>query len=263
MDKTEKKLKELEKKINQVYTKAYKEMKQDASAILQKIELNPEMSMSQKMALMSKYDRLDKLSNQLADVAYNANKLAQKMIDNEMVNIYGLNYNADAMSFGFDVIDNTVIKKILKEEVNPFNQISNLRDKTAIKNKLKGDLLTGLLKGESIPQIASRLKNSSEGYLGDSIRVARTETTRVQNSAKMDVGKQGEKLGFNMWKRWVATPGDRTRDEHADADGQEVPIDEPFIVGGEEMMYPGDESMGASAWNVINCRCTMVNFIKT
>jgi hypothetical protein len=34
-----------------------------------------------------------------------------------------------------------------------------------------------------------------------------------------------------------------------------VPIDEPFIVSGEELMYPGDPS--GSAGNVINCRCAI------
>ena len=128
--------------------------------------------------------------------------------------------------------------------------------------KLESELTTGILKGESIPNIAKRLKSVSEGYLGDTIRIARTETTRVEGSARQAVGDEGKRLGFKMWKRWVATADARTRDAHAAADGQEVPNDEPFTVGGEEMMYPGDISLGASAWNVINCRCTIVNFIK-
>lgn len=262
MSETDKRLKALEKKIKTVYTKAYKELKEDAANVLQKIKFNPDMSMAQKMGLMSKYDRLEKLSQQMADTVYNANTMAQKMIDNEMVNIYGLTYNADAENFGFDLVDNTFVKKVLKEEVNPFEMINSLHDKTAVKNKMKGEILTGLLKGESIPNLARRLKGASEGYLSNSIRVARTETTRVMNSAKMDVGKRGQELGFDMWKRWVATKDDRTRHLHDKLDGQEVPLDEPFIVDGEELMFPGDISRGASAGNVINCRCTMVEFIK-
>ena len=262
MSETDKRLKALEKKIKTVYTKAYKELKEDAANVLQKIEFNPDMSMAQKMGLMSKYDRLEKLSQQMADTVYNANTMAQKMIDNEMVNIYGLTYNAAAENFGFDLVDNTFVKKVLKEEVNPFEMINSLHDKTAVKNKMKGEILTGLLKGESIPNLARRLKGASEGYLSNSIRVARTETTRVMNSAKMDVGKRGQELGFDMWKRWVATKDDRTRHLHDKLDGQEVPLDEPFTVDGEELMFPGDISRGASAGNVINCRCTMVEFIK-
>ena len=59
MDATDKKLKTLERQIKSVYTKAYQEMKKEASDILAKIEMNPDMSLSQKMALMTKYDRLN------------------------------------------------------------------------------------------------------------------------------------------------------------------------------------------------------------
>ncbi len=48
----------------------------------------------------------------------------------------------------------------------------------------------------------------------------------------------------------------KTREDHAEADGQEVGMDEPFDVGGEQLMYPGDPA--GSAGNVINCRCTVI-----
>jgi ADP-heptose:LPS heptosyltransferase len=42
---------------------------------------------------------------------------------------------------------------------------------------------------------------------------------------------------------------------HVAANGQRVMINEPFVVSGELLMYPGDSSIGASAGNVVNCRC--------
>lgn len=263
MDKTDAKLKALEKKIKTTYTKAYQEMKKEASDILAKIELNPDMPLAQKMALMTKYDRLNTLSTQLANTAYNANSTAQKMINNEMVNIYELNYNESAERLGFGLVDHTVIKKILKQEENPFNMISSLRDKEGIRNQMKGELMQSLLKGESIQKMATRLKNVSEKSLKDSIRIARTETTRVQNSAKMDIGEEGKRLGFTMWKRWIATTDGRVRDDHLTMNGVEVPQDSPFVLpDGSKMMFPGDISLGADAGQVINCRCTMIEFIK-
>lgn len=263
MDKTDAKLKALEKQIKATYTKAYQEMKKEASDILAKIEVNPDMPLAQKMALMTKYDRLNTLSTQLANTAYNANSMAQKMINNEMVNIYELNYNESAERLGFGLIDHTAIKKILKQEENPFNMISSLRDKEGIRNQMKGQLLQGLLKGESINKIARRLKDVSEKSLKDSIRIARTETTRVQNSAKMDIGKHGQELGFEMWKRWVSTTDGRVREDHLAMNGVEVPQDEPFVLpDGSKMMFPADISLGADVSQVVNCRCTMIEFIK-
>lgn len=263
MDKTDARLKALEKQIKSQYTNAYKEMKEEATKLFAKMQSNPDMPMAQKIALMNKYNRLDTLTQQMADTVSNANSVAEKMINNEMVNVYGINYNGDAQQLGFSLADHNSIKKILKEEENPFTKINALHDKTAIKNKMKGELMTGLLKGESMQKIATRFKNVSEGYLKSAIRVARTETTRVQNSAKMDVGKHGEELGFVMMKRWVATTDHRVRDDHLAMNGVEVPQDEPFVLpDGSKMMFPADISLGADAGQVINCRCTVVEFIK-
>ena len=263
MDKTDAALKQLEKQIKSVYTKAYQELKKEAADVLAKIEINPDMPLSKKMALMMKYDRLNNLSMQAEKTLSQANSMAQKMINDEMVNIYDINYNGDANRLGFSLIDHTAIKKILKQEENPFNMVTGLQDKVGIRNQMKGQLMTGLLKGESIPKIARRLKDVSEKSLKDSIRIARTETTRVQNSAKMDVGEQGKKLGFNMWKRWVATTDTRVREDHLAMNGVEVPQDEPFVLpDGSKMMFPADISMGADVSQVVNCRCTMIEFIK-
>lgn len=64
------------------------------------------------------------------------------------------------------------------------------------------------------------------------------------------------------FKRWDAIIDDKTREDHVDVNGAVVPIDEPFIVGGYEMMYPGDESLGAGPEEIINCRCS-VEYLMT
>lgn len=262
MDKTDARLKALEKQIKTVYTKAYQDMKSEAASILAKIEMNPDMPLAQKMALMAKYDRLNTLSTQLANTAYEANSYAQKMINDEMVNIYTLNYNESAEKLGFALTDNTSVKKILKQEENPFNMISSLHDKVGIRNQMKGELMQGLLRGESINKIAHRFKNVSEKSLKDSIRIARTETTRVVNSAKQDILHEGKRLGFKMKKKWIATTDGRVREEHLAMNNVVVDEDEPFVMpNGDRLMFPGDISLGASAENVINCRCTMIVFI--
>jgi len=58
------------------------------------------------------------------------------------------------------------------------------------------------------------------------------------------------------WKRWDAVGDDKMRDWHAAADSQVVLSHRVFTVMGEALMYPGDTSLGASAANIINCRCS-------
>ena len=60
----------------------------------------------------------------------------------------------------------------------------------------------------------------------------------------------------NVKKEWAAILDEKTRFSHASADGQVQGLNEPYIVNGEYLMYPGDTSMGASLENIINCRCS-------
>lgn len=57
-------------------------------------------------------------------------------------------------------------------------------------------------------------------------------------------------------KSWVTVGDANVRATHVAADGQNVSIDDPFIVGGFRMRHPGDLSLGAPIREWINCRCT-------
>lgn len=83
--------------------------------------------------------------------------------------------------------------------------------------------------------------------------IARTESHQASQVAAHRIA-QGS--GMRMKKQWAASRGERTRHAHREADGQTVEMDQPFVVGGEQLMYPGDPS--GSARNVINCRCAVV-----
>ena len=79
---------------------------------------------------------------------------------------------------------------------------------------------------------------------------ARTESAKVDNFGQVEGYKETE---FVDRKGWMCSFVPDSRDEHMAADGQERKLDEPFDVGGETMMYPGDPS--GSAGNVCNCLC--------
>lgn len=57
-------------------------------------------------------------------------------------------------------------------------------------------------------------------------------------------------------KRWVTRHDSKVRDTHRSVDGDTIPLSEPFMVGGSDLMYPGDPAGTAS--EVINCRCILV-----
>lgn len=87
-------------------------------------------------------------------------------------------------------------------------------------------------------------------------RIARTETTGAINAAQLQ-GIRDAELPF---KSWVATADEATRETHLDAHGQCVPTMEPFTVGADYLMQPGDAF--GSAEEVINCRCTVIGLVS-
>lgn len=83
--------------------------------------------------------------------------------------------------------------------------------------------------------------------------IARTEIGAAQNAASLEIARE---RGLRLRKRWVAIGDERTRPGHAEADGQERDLDEPFDVAGEALMHPGDPK--GRPGNIINCRCAMI-----
>jgi len=59
-------------------------------------------------------------------------------------------------------------------------------------------------------------------------------------------------------KTWVTEGDDRVRDTHAAVNGQDIPINDLFVVGNSYMLMPGDENNGAEMKEVSNCRCHLV-----
>jgi hypothetical protein len=88
--------------------------------------------------------------------------------------------------------------------------------------------------------------------------IVRTEVLRIQSEATQDRMIENRKsmvrVGYMLRKSWLSTIDTRTRFAHLLALGQVRDVDQPFNVGGEELMFPRDPS--GSAVNTINCRCT-------
>lgn len=85
------------------------------------------------------------------------------------------------------------------------------------------------------------------------LNIVRNEIMTTYNLAEIEsLLQQGYKK-----KKWVCTIDGRERKTHHEANGQEKPILEPFEVGGELMMFPKDDSYGASAAETVNCRCSI------
>lgn len=108
----------------------------------------------------------------------------------------------------------------------------------------------GLRQGESIPQLADRVRSAAGVTEPRARNIARTEVISASNAA---AHLQAQSAGVDMEKEWIDTHDNRTRLTHRIAGGQRVPLTQPFTVGGFPLMFPGDPA--GPPGEVINCRC--------
>jgi hypothetical protein len=85
-----------------------------------------------------------------------------------------------------------------------------------------------------------------------SLVIARTESTTAANHG---INEGAQSSDYEVAKFWINTKDKRTRKTHLAMTTDRIQINQPFIVGGVEMMYPGD--VDAPAAEVVNCRCVM------
>jgi HK97 family phage portal protein len=127
----------------------------------------------------------------------------------------------------------------------------------ANREELRRVLEDGLAKGLSVDEIAESITESFvEGAEGRKMNIARTEVVGSMNSGALAF----DEVAGAVLKEWVATMDSRTRETHRAADGQTVPIREPFYVGSAQLMYPGDAS-SANPEEVCQCRCTQIGVL--
>jgi SPP1 gp7 family putative phage head morphogenesis protein len=130
------------------------------------------------------------------------------------------------------------------EDVNAFTRDS-----------VSGSLREGLESGEGLPQLTTRIENLLGSNRARAQRIARTQTASAVSTGR----HEGMKSAGVEFKAWITSQDDAVRPSHRQAgsdyaDG--IPIDQPFVVDGEALAYPGDPS--GSAANIINCRCLQV-----
>jgi SPP1 gp7 family putative phage head morphogenesis protein len=211
-------------------------------------------------------DLRDKLAADLTAI----NQRSAALIGERMNGIFSLNHNFAAytlehdlgLNLQFTLYDEFTVARLLKEnpKLLPKPKIDVALDKKWNAQKITSEITQGILTGESIPKIASRLQNVTDMNRNSAIRNARTAITSAENAGRIESYHYAESIGIKLQKEWLATLDDRTRDEHRALDGQRVDIDEPFVIDGEEIMYPGDPS--AEGYLVYGCRCTMVSAVE-
>ena len=294
---TEKELAKLERRIASVYGKAAKELQETVDNYFQQFEKRDaemkeligtvvngkewtERDYKQwRLAQIGRGKRFEAMRDKLAERMTKANEVAIAYANDDMAKIYAMNHaytiNSVKEQAGdildgvdFTMFDEQTVKRLVVEQpdIMPYypkaKAVKRGIDLIYGKKQITATVTSGILQGSSINKMAKDLMNRvTDMNKTSAVRAARTAVTEGENAGRQAAAEELEKKGVIMGKRWIATHDSRTRDEHLEADGQIVENNKPFVVGGEELMFPGDKSLGASGWNLYNCRCTRVSEI--
>jgi len=137
----------------------------------------------------------------------------------------------------------------LAEELRAYDEYAD----RLIRNKATAAAVSGTPSNDLSEVIASGI---AVGLVAAAKAKASNKLMDCCNQGKMDAWNEQAEAGIQTRKYWLATLDDLTRPTHQDADGQERELDEPFSVGGYDMMEPRDSSMGAPPKETERCRCT-------
>lgn len=169
----------------------------------------------------------------------------------------------------------TAIAKKFGEGVEYMPQVGSL---TALINdnatkeigQIRRAIIAGLRNGDGYARTAAAVRGvigrklvedgveKITGAMASATRIIRTESTRVLNAASYANSRQLEAQDVDIYRVWDAVLDMRTRDRHAELDGQRENKDGLFSISGETARYPGDFSkVGLN----VNCRCTTVEIV--
>lgn len=155
------------------------------------------------------------------------------------------------------------IANLIKEQYGP--QILNLSNKIeqTTKDHIRVILRDAVDQNLTIDQTTARIRELGPSEARARV-IARTETIRAANAGAM---VNANEKGYVLQKKWFSAMDNRTRHDHKRLDGQVVDKSQPFKVKDkdditQEMMFPGDTSLGADPAQTVNCRCSMQFIVK-
>ena len=281
---TDRQVLELEQRIKSEYSRAYDELRRKRTGWLREYDIentkwlaalkDGKVNEGQYKKWLKEQATLRVYHNTMLDGAYDdmmttARRTAE-IVNGVTPGIYAENANfatyqieqAGQMGTSLTLYDQATVQRLLVEQPDVMPWLSPDPDKIipGFRRKVRSEVTQGILQGESMDNIAKRLRKAVGMEQGASIRAARTAVTGAENMGRLDTFHRAEKMGIKLKQEWRATYDDRTRPSHKKADGQKVAVGEKFKVGEAELECPGDPHGPYD--EICNCRCTLVPVVE-
>lgn len=257
---TDWKIGEIEKELDRIYSRAEKELEEKAAKYFKRFEeLDAKKRALVDAGKMTETDyqkwrtgkimtgkHWTEMKQQTARELLKVNETATAYVNDQLPAVYVRNYNQIAngingqvKGYSFELVDSSTVRRLATDDKTllPYKYIDGVKDVRWNTQKVNSEVLQGILQGDSIPNMAKRLRKVTEMNRNSAISNARTTCTSAENKGRMDMLHDAEDKGVKTKKGWLATNDSRTRDSHAELNGVFVDIDDEFDNGLE---YPGD-----------------------
>ena len=140
-------------------------------------------------------------------------------------------------------------------------KLASIRDTTA-KRLAAAIEAEAIADGETATAAALRAVDSTyAGFVGEGLEegiASRAESIAadwVVNASGIGGNAGATATGLPLIDKWRSTGDHLVRKSHIAANGQERKHGKPFDVGGDQLLFPGDTSLGAKPKNTSGCRC--------
>ena len=275
--KTDLKLEQMEKHLSAIYSasqrKIQSKMLEFAKSIepetsellkaIKKAKTEEEKSKAKKAYLqyfkkeVVKSKAFKNLSAEIALDLFDTNTEATDYINSQTPEIYALNYNWINEQLAKDIPD-FVSQSITTEEADKYGDltkqtVSKSKDTRWNENNLKKSIVVGASLSMERDRIMERgAKITIQKNLNSAIMHCNGMGTDAETRARLDGMFRAEDMGVDIGKVWMATLDNRTRDSHAQLDGNSVGLYDRFDNGLDRPRDPDGEPA-----EICNCRCTL------
>lgn len=284
-------LAELENRVKAEYERAAKEVEEKAKTYLNKFAKRDEQKRAQLRAgkiTSAEYKqwrtgqiavgkRWGEMKDVLATDLTNADMIARSIIAEYTPDAYAIGHSygtymieADAhVDTSYTLYNRQAVEKIMASGTEkallpppvPGSYAYELTRNKAYRwnrRSIQSEIMQGILQGESMPEIAKRLRRVTDMDRKSAMRNARTAMVGAENAGHKAAYDRARALGIITVDQWLATLDSHTRAWHADMDGEKRDPDTGLFSNGLE--YPGDP--GGDPAEVYNCRCRLVTSVE-
>lgn len=216
--KVQKGLKKLEKQLKKEFVEASKEIKKELAYFYAN---NSDITEYEKYQLESTLTALNKL---LDNLYHNEEEMLNNRLIETYIDIYEDNVKDLGLEASFHTINENVVREVIKTNWSglTFSEIIWEKHLPQMKNDLKQILKVGLIRGDSLQDMARALNDKVNKGYSNALRLVHTETCWIQNKATIDSYKEADVKEYEF----MAFLDKRTSPQCRELDGKIFKVNE-------------------------------------